>query len=405
MQTKLPANFQDTADGRDAESILRTCVHCGFCTATCPTYQLSGDELDGPRGRIYLIKQMLESGMCSGVTQLHLDRCLNCRACETACPSGVRYTRLLDIGRAVAEQHVRRPRRDRAVRFLITHLLPYQRRAGALIRTAVRLRPLLPSALRERLPARVPSGAWPRHAHARTMLVLPGCVQRHVSPVINAAAARVLDRLGINLVNVAQAGCCGALSYHTGAQEDGRDFMRGVIDACWPHIERGAEAIVMTASGCGATVKEYGELLRHDARYAERAARVSALAKDLAEILAGEQLNVLRLNIGAKRLALHTPCTLHHAQRLGGVVESLLQRLGFALTPVADAHLCCGSAGTYSLLQPALAEQLRYNKLAALQRGAPTHIVTANIGCQLHLASRAAVPVQHWIELVDAAMA
>lgn len=402
MQTSLLDTVKNTPEGREADAILRACVHCGFCTATCPTYQLLGDELDSPRGRIYLIKQMLEGGPVTAKTQLHLDRCLTCRSCETTCPSGVQYGRLVDIGRSVVEERVPRSFKERAQRRILRALIPYPRRFAALLRAGQFLRPLLPAALRDKVPAPQAQGAarWPAPRHVRKMLVLDGCVQPSAAPTTNAAAARVLDRLGVSLIRASGAGCCGALSHHLSAHDEAQNFMRRNIDAWWPHVEAGAEAIVMTASGCGTVVKEYGLLLRNDAAYAAKAVRISALTKDISEVLAGENLAALAVK-GRGKIAFHSPCTLQHGQAINGVVESLLRRSGYELAPVADAHLCCGSAGTYSILQPELSRQLRTNKLAALQAGAPETIVTANIGCQLHLQDDAAVPVKHWIELLD----
>ena len=405
MQTRLSSEFIDTPEGREADSILRACVHCGFCTATCPTYQLLGNELDGPRGRIYLIKQMLEGEPVSDKTRLHLDRCLTCRACETTCPSGVRYARLADIGREIAEQKVPRGGLDGLGRLLLRKLIPYPRRFAPLLRAGQWLRPLLPRALRNKVPAVQQPGAWPSQAHARRMLVLAGCVQSVGTPATNAACARVLDRLGISLVEAGGAGCCGAVSHHLSAPQEARAFMRRNIDAWWPHIEQGAEAIVITASGCGALVKEYGDLLQHDADYADKARRVSAMTKDISEVLDAGKLPQGRPPAGQRKVAFHNPCTLQHAQQLQGVVEPLLERAGYRLTEVADAHLCCGSAGTYSILQPALSKQLLGRKLEALQGDAPDIIATANIGCQLHLAGASRVPVRHWIELLDEALA
>lgn len=404
MQTRLSSEFIDTPDGEEADSILRACVHCGFCTATCPTYQLLGNELDGPRGRIYLIKQMLEGAAVSEKTRLHLDRCLTCRACETTCPSGVRYARLADIGREIAERKVPRGVVESALRKLLRKLLPYPRRFAPLLRAGQWLQPVLPDALRRKVPAVQNPGDWPLRTHARRMLVLAGCVQSVATPATNAASARVLDRLGIRLIAAADAGCCGAVSQHLSAQQEGCAFMRRNIDAWWPYIEQGVEAIVITASGCGAVVKDYGELLRHDAAYADKAKRVSALAKDISEILAAEELPVSVTPAAGTRVAFHSPCTLQHGQQLNNIVEPLLQRAGFQLAAVRDAHLCCGSAGTYSILQPALSKQLLDNKLGALQQDAPDVIATANIGCQLHLAGASRVPVKHWIELLDEAL-
>ena len=401
MQTSLSDEIKHTPEGREADAILRSCVHCGFCTATCPTYQLLGDELDSPRGRIYLLKQVLEGGPVSDKTQLHLDRCLTCRSCETTCPSGVRYGRLVDIGRAVVEERVPRPFAARMKRALLRAVIPHPRRFAALLRVGQVLRPLLPAALREKVPEAHAPRAWPAPRHARKMLVLDGCAQPSAAPNTNAAAARVLDKLGVSLIRAHSAGCCGAVSHHLSAHEEARDFMRRNIDAWWPHVEAGVEAIVMTASGCGVVVKEYGALLRDDPAYADKAARISALTKDVGEVLANENLEALKPLSRASKIAFHSPCTLQHGQSLGGVVESLLRRCGHELTPVVDAHLCCGSAGTYSILQPELSRQLRDNKLTALQAGAPHLIATANVGCQLHLQAGTAVPVRHWIELLD----
>jgi len=403
MQTSLSDAVKDTPEGREADAILRSCVHCGFCTATCPTYQLLGDELDSPRGRIYLIKQVLEGGPVTEKTQLHLDRCLTCRSCETTCPSGVRYGRLVDIGRAMVEEKVPRSLGERMQRGVLRALIPYPHRFAALLSIGRVLRPFLPRALRKKIPAAQAAVPWPAARHARKMLVLDGCVQPAVAPATNAAAARVLDRLGVSLIRATGAGCCGALSHHLSVHEEALDFMRRNIDAWWPHVEAGAEAIVMTASGCGAVVKDYGALLHDDPAYAAKAAHISALTKDLGEILASEELDLLAVNGGGRKVAFHSPCTLQHGQKIDGVVESLLRRCGYQLTAVADAHLCCGSAGTYSILQPQLSQQLLANKLAALQAGAPDIIVTANIGCQMHLQSGAVVQVRHWVELLDAA--
>lgn len=399
MRARLADVIADTPQGEEAGAILRSCVHCGFCNAACPTYQVLGDELDGPRGRIYLIKQMLEGETVSERTRLHLDRCLTCRACETACPSGVRYGRLLDIGRAAAERKVKRPRGDRIKRGLLRWVLPYPVRCAAMFRAARWLRLVLPASLRHHLPAVRPAMTWPQPRHARHMLVLSGCVQAILAPNINAAAAVVLDRLGISLIPVPNAGCCGALSYHLSAHDEALEFMRQNIDAWWPSVLAGAEAIVSTASGCGAMIGDYGSILRSDPVYAEKAHRVSELAKDISEVVAPSELFSVARPAGG-RLAFHSPCTLQHGQRIIGVVEALLARLGYTLTPVADPHLCCGSAGTYALLQPALSVRLRDDKIAALQAGDPEVIATANIGCLVHLQSGATRPVRHWIELI-----
>ncbi len=409
MQTNLADFIRDTADGREADAILRKCVHCGFCTATCPTYQLLGDELDGPRGRIYLIKQALEGNEITRQTQLHLDRCLTCRACETTCPSGVEYGRLADIGRKVVDERVPRGLWDSLKRAALSVVLPNTRIFGGLLALGRTLRPLLPAGLAEKIPERTAAaGDWPAPRHARKMLALAGCVQPALAPAINAAAARVLDRLGISLMEVPGAGCCGAVRFHMNRQEAGKSDMRSLIDAWWPRIEQGAEAIVMTASGCGTMVKEFGHLLRDDPVYAAKAARVSAITVDLGEVLGGERTELARLlraQAGAaKKIAFHSPCSLQHGQQIRGSIEPLLEAAGYELTSVPDAHLCCGSAGTYSILQPELSQQLRTQKLAALHTGAPTRIATANIGCLTHLQSGTQTPVEHWIELVERQM-
>ena len=405
MQTRLLPQYRESDLGREAEAILRACVHCGFCTATCPTYQLLGDERDGPRGRIYLVKQLLEGGPVSRVTQRHLDRCLTCRSCETTCPSDVRYGRLVEIGRLLAEERVRRPFRERVQRWLLRRVLPHPRRMGLLLGAAGVAAPLLPRRAREKLPPPQPTGPRPEPRHPRRVLALEGCVQSVATPATNAAAAKVLDRLGIGLVSPPGQGCCGAVSHHLSAEGEALAFMRRNIDAWWPAVEAGAEAILISASGCGVMVKEYGERLAGDPEYAEKAARVSGLAKDLAEVLAPEPLESLEVRPPREPLAFHPPCTLQHGQKLAGVVEGVLERLGFRLVPVADSHLCCGSAGTYSILQPELSRRLLQERLSALQAPRPAIIATANVGCQLHLRSGAEVPVKHWIELVAEALA
>jgi glycolate oxidase iron-sulfur subunit len=404
MQTTLSDHAKSLPRGEEAESILRSCVHCGFCNATCPTYQLLGDELDGPRGRIYLIKQVLEGHEVTEKTQLHLDRCLSCRNCETTCPSGVDYHNLLDIGRAVVDAAVPRPLGQRLLREGLRAVVPNAGLFKTLTQLGHSFKPLLPGALKTKLPDTIrPAKARPTAQHARQMLVLEGCVQPGLSPNTNAATARVLDRLGITTVSIAQAGCCGAVDYHLNAQEQGLQRARRNIDAWWPSVQAGAEAIVQTASGCGAFVKDYGHLLRNDPAYAQKAAVISERTKDLVEILRAEPLEQLG-GCTRQTLAFHCPCTLQHAQKLGGAVESVLTRLGFNLTPVPDSHLCCGSAGTYSVTQPVLATQLRDNKMNALESGNPDVIATANIGCQTHLASANRTPVMHWIELVEDAL-
>ncbi|WP_460114920.1 glycolate oxidase subunit GlcF [Pseudomonas sp. H2_D02] len=404
MQTTLSEYARQLPRAEEAERILRSCVHCGFCNATCPTYQLLGDELDGPRGRIYLIKQVLEGNEVTRATQEHLDRCLSCRNCETTCPSGVDYHNLLDIGRAVVDAAVPRPLGQRLLREGLRSVVPNPRLFKGLVSGGQVFRALLPDTLKAKLPRNVhPAKPRPTTRHDRQVLMLEGCVQPSLSPNTNAAAARVLDRLGISVTAIREAGCCGAVDYHLDAQAAGLDRARRNIDAWWPAIESGAEAIVQTASGCGAFIKDYGHLLSSDPAYAAKAAKVSALAKDLVEVLRDEPLDQLGVR-SDQRLAFHCPCTLQHAQRLGGAVEAILGQLGFNLTPVPDSHLCCGSAGTYSLTQPELSRQLRDNKLNALESGHPEVIATANIGCQSHLDGAGRTPVRHWIELVEEAL-
>ena len=405
MQTNLSEQARHLPRAEEAERILRSCVHCGFCTATCPTYQLLGDELDGPRGRIYLIKQVLEGVDPSASTREHLDRCLSCRNCESTCPSGVDYHNLLDIGRAVVEEQVPRTFGERAMRRGLRAVVPNAALFGALAKAGRTFYPLLPESLQSKLPRHPhPPVERPKPHHTRRMLMLEGCVQPALSPNTNAAAARVLDRLGISVIPAADAGCCGAVDYHLNAQAQGLERARRNIDAWWPSIEAGAEAIVQTASGCGAFVRDYGHLLERDTAYAAKAKRISELSRDLSEVLRDEPLEELHLQ-GDRRLAFHCPCTLQHALKLGGAVESVLTRLGFSLTGVPDSHLCCGSAGTYSLTQPALARRLRDNRMQALESGNPEVIVTANIGCQTHLGGAGRTPVRHWIELVEEALA
>ncbi|MDF1486053.1 glycolate oxidase subunit GlcF [Ramlibacter sp. H39-3-26] len=409
MQTQLAAEYAATPAGREAEAILRKCVHCGFCTATCPTYQLLGDELDGPRGRIYLIKQVLEGVAPTRKTQQHLDRCLTCRNCETTCPSGVQYGRLVDIGREAVDDKVPRPLGERALRWALKEGLPSPL-FGPAVKLGQAVRGLLPGALREKVPAPRAAGAWPAATHARRMLLLAGCVQPAMAPSINAATARVLDAAGIQAVVAPQAGCCGAVKFHLNDHDGGLAQMRANIDAWWPDVASGAvESIVVNASGCGATVKEYGYHLQGDAAYAERAARISALARDPGELLP-ELAPLLRPRLRAQaapppRYAYHPPCTLQHAQKLRGGVEAQLRALGFDLQVPAESHLCCGSAGTYSVLNPALAHALRDRKLGHLDALAPAAILSANIGCIAHLQSGTGVPVRHWIEVLDEALA
>ena len=409
MHTELSPEHAGTADGEAARALLQKCVHCGFCTATCPTYQLLGDELDGPRGRIYQIKNLLEGEAPTRELQTHLDRCLTCRNCESTCPSGVQYGELAEIGRRLVDARVERPATERLVRWALKEGLTSPLFAPALQLGQV-VRPLLPEALQAKVPERREADArgWPQQRHARRMLMLAGCVQPAMSPEINPATARVLDAAGIEVVLPSGAGCCGAIRAHLNDRDGGLADMRRNIDAWWPLIERGeVEAIVMNASGCGATVKEYGHHLSGDAAYAAKAARVSAMTRDLSELLP-ELVPVLKPKLAAAaqagRLALHPPCTLQHAQKLKGGLEAGLRALGFTVVLPADSHLCCGSAGTYSVLQPALSKQLRERKQASLAALEPDTVVSANIGCITHLQAGCATPVRHWVEVLDAAL-
>ncbi len=400
MQTHLADYIRDTAAGREADSILRKCTHCGFCLATCPTYRLLGDELDSPRGRIYQVKQVLEGAEPTASVQLHLDRCLTCRACETTCPSGVEYGRLADLGREIVEQQVPRRRGEAWLRTGLRTVLPRRALFGALLGLGRTFRPLVPARLRKKVHPRRSPGPWPTDTRDRQMLMLEGCVQPALEPPVNPATARLLDGLGVSVIRTPKAGCCGAIDQHLGAAEAACARIRRNIDAWWPHIEAGAEAIVVNASGCGAQVEDYGHLLRNDPAYADKARRVSELTIDPIELLERNADRLEPADDAPRRIAFQTPCTLQHALKLNGRVDALLAKIGFELTPVPDSHICCGSAGTYSVLQPELAGQLREQKLANLGSGDPELIATANIGCLTHLGEASNVPVRHWLELV-----
>ena len=410
MQTTLSPEYKNTADGIAAEAILRKCVHCGFCNATCPTYQLLGDELDGPRGRIYLMKQVLEGAEPTRKTQLHLDRCLTCRNCETTCPSGVDYGHLVDIGRKLVDAKVPRPAPEKALRWALKEGLPSPL-FGPAMKIGQIVRNVLPASLKNKVPARQQAGAWPTRVHGRKVLLLKGCVQPSMMPNIDRATARVLDAIGVQSVFAVSAGCCGAVKFHLNDQDGGKAHMRANIDAWWPHVEgqNKIEAILMNASGCGVTVKEYGHILQDDPTYAAKAKRISKLTKDLSEWLPEltEKLrDKLKGNSPTEGLtAFHPPCTLQHGQQLQGGVEKHLNALGFNIqTALNEAHLCCGSAGTYSVLNPDLAYQLRDRKLGNLATLQPKVIVSANIGCITHLQSGTATPVRHWVEVLDDAL-
>ena len=417
MQTNLADWIKDTPEGIEADAILRKCVHCGFCLATCPTYQLTGDELDSPRGRIYLMKEMLEGNAVTARTQFHLDRCLTCRACETTCPSGVQYGRLVDIGREVVERKVPRALADQFTRSVLKNTLPKTALFTLGLGVGRAVKALLPDSIGKYVTSKRDQGSWPAPVHARKMLVLEGCVQPAMAPSINHATARVLDKLGVSLIKADKAGCCGAIPHHLNDAHDAHLYVKRNIDAWWPAIEGGAEAIVVTASGCGTMVAEYGHLLRSDVAYAEKARRVSALTRDVSQVIEQERTSLSRLlkskatvvpldaEATRQTLAFHSPCSLQHGLKIRGVVESLLRDAGFELTVVPDGHLCCGSAGTYSLLQPELSQQLLTNKVKALESGEPDIIATANIGCMAHIESglhaSSRTPILHWIELID----
>ncbi|MDH5730951.1 MAG: glycolate oxidase subunit GlcF [Gammaproteobacteria bacterium] len=401
METHISRQFENNPYVQEAESILRACVHCGFCTATCPTYQILGNELDSPRGRIYLIKQVLEGNEVSRQTQQHLDRCLTCRSCESTCPSGVRYARLLDIGREIVDQKVARTLSEKIPRWLLKNIVPYPKRMRRLLKIGHVFKPLLPNQLKQKLPLLAKTFPEQKQSFARKMVVLHGCAQSVVTPQTNQAMSRVLAKLGIELIHAQQVSCCGAVNYHLADHDTGLDFMRRNIDAWWPLLEQGAEAIVISASGCGAMVKDYVQALQHDVQYAQKAKRISEMTSDICEVIRKENLQSLEKPKSKISVTFHSPCTLQHGQQLDGVVESILIDFGFELNVVDDAHICCGSAGTYSVLQPELSQQLLDNKLLNLKADKPDVIVTANVGCQMHLNTKTDKPVRHWIELLD----
>ena len=404
MQTNLAKEFLDSSKGQQADKILRACVHCGFCTATCPTYQLLGDELDSPRGRIYLIKQVLEGQTATKKTQSHLDRCLTCRSCETTCPSGVKYGQLVDIGREIVEKQVQRSFIESSQRFLLRKLIPYPTRFKTLLKLGQLVKPVMPGVIKNKIPRLQKTSPWPTQTQQRKMLVLSGCAQQVVTAQTNVSTANVLNKLGIQLIKESESGCCGALSQHLAEPEEAQQFIKRNIDAWWPYIEDGIEAIVITASGCGVMVKDYAHLVENDTAYADKAKRVSELAKDISEILRDEDFSSFSSQGNKPKVSFHSPCTLQHGLQLNGVVESILSKSGYELTQVDDSHLCCGSAGTYSVLQPKLSKQLLSNKITALEKHQPDIIATANIGCQMHLETKADKPVKHWIELIEQAI-
>jgi len=400
MRTSLQGPLADTAAGAIAEDVLRACVHCGMCNATCPTFHLTGDEIDGPRGRIYLIKQALEGEPTSRLTQHHLDRCLSCRACETTCPSGVEYHRLLDIGRAVVAARTSRPRGERLARWGLRTIAPHPGRLGPLVALGRAFRFALPASLARKLPRRTWAGPAPRGAAQRRMALLAGCVQSVVADHFNAATKRVFARVGVDLVETRAVGCCGALSFHADAPGEARAMARRNIDAWSRALDAGAEAIVVNASGCAAFIRDYPDIFCDEPQYADKARRIAAVVRDPVEVLRDSALTVDG-EPREPRIAVHDPCTLRNGPGLAGAVARLLASVGYDPRPVADPHLCCGSAGAYSLLQPAFAGRLRAEKLAALTAGDPQAIYTANVGCWMHLSETSPVPVRHWIEAID----
>jgi glycolate oxidase iron-sulfur subunit len=398
MRTEVKGPLRGTAAGAIAENVIGACVHCGMCNGACPTFRLTGDELDGPRGRIYLVKQALEGEEVSALTRRHLDRCLECRACETACPSGVEYHRLLDIGRNAVAEAAPRPEAERRLRWLVRFAASQPALLGLLFATGGLARALMPKSLSFRPPPRVAPGTWPGTRHARRMVILGGCVQAAAAPRFNAATARVFDKIGISLSE--RSGCCGAVPFHLEAGKSARVMARRQVDALIQALDGGAEAIVVNASGCAAFMRDWPDLFCDEPDYLAKARRVAAAVKDPIEILAGADLTARRAP-AERRVAVHDPCTLKNGPRLGGRVETLLARLGFEPTPIADDGQCCGSAGTYSLFQPEFAQKLRVAKLTALNAGEPQAIVTGNVGCWMHLGAASAIPVRHWIEAVD----
>jgi len=412
MHTSLSSKFQHTAEGKKAQELIEKCVHCGFCNATCPTYQILGDELDGPRGRIYLMKEVFEGGVPTRITQEHLDRCLTCRACETTCPSGVQYSQLLDLGKEVVERKVPRSRPEQLLRWMVREVVSEPKRFQRALNVGQKLKPVLPQALKEKIPQQhmvdPATLQWPVAKRERQMLVLEGCVQPALAPEINAAAARVLDRFGIQLTRVDRAGCCGAVRHHNSDKPGARAQAKQNIDAWWPFIDSGSvEAIVSTASGCGVELQEYALLLADDPHYAHKAERVAELSQDISVIVSqeierlGNEFEVKKQNVA---VAVQEPCTFQHALREKTPIAHLLQQFGYEPQIPQDAHLCCGSAGTYSIFQPKLSQQLRANKLQALNQTGPQYIATANIGCQSHLAEASEVSVVHWVQLADMAL-
>lgn len=412
MQTNISKQFLDNVNTIEAQTILRSCVHCGFCNATCPTYQLLGDELDGPRGRIYLIKQVMEGAEPTRQTQLHLDRCLTCRNCETTCPSGVQYSHLLNIGRAVVNQKVTRSVSQKSLHLLLRKTFLSPLLFSTIIKTGQLFRPLFPSSIKRSIPEVQKKITFQATAHARKVLLVAGCVQSSLKPNTDIAAQVVFDKLNIECVEVPAGGCCGSLSHHLNAESEAKQIIKKNIDSWWPLVDsKSIEAICMTASGCGVAIKEYEQLLVGDKDYADKAKIISALYKDPAEIVFAELdripddkdiklINETSVTAKNKNIAFHPPCTLQHGMKINNLIEPILSRCGFNVLAFEDKHLCCGSAGTYSITQKTLSQQLLSNKLTNINKTEHDFIVTSNIGCQLHLQSGTATPVLHWLELL-----
>ncbi len=401
MDVKLHESYRDTPQAKQAKQIISACVHCGFCNATCPTYQHFSDERDGPRGRISLIKQMLETGNATDKTQIHFDQCLTCRNCETTCPSNVQYGQLIDIGRQLIDEKTTRPLGARFSRKLLILIVPFPKRFGLLLRLGQLCKPLLWGELKRKIPEKQTRTIINQPDCKRKMILLSGCVQSVAKPETNQAATRLLNRFNIAVREHQQVQCCGAVTHHLDFHERTLATIRRNIDIWWHDVEQGAEAIISTASGCGVMLKDYDKLLKDDPAYRDKAQKISALSKDISEVIIAEDWQAIKVNAHQQSIVLHCPCTLQHGQKLDGVIEQIFAKAGIALAPTKDGHLCCGSAGTYSILQPKTAKALRDNKLKALTIANPAQIVTANIGCQMHLQSNTSTPISHWVELLD----
>ncbi len=401
MRARLAESNSSKSFALAATEIIRSCVHCGMCNASCPTYQLTGDELEGPRGRIYLIKGILETGETSDVARTHLDQCLVCRSCEASCPSGVKYGELLELTKPHIESSNRSPLRLRIKRYLIVQIVPNKVLFSMFFAVGRLLKPLLSSNLKILIPERASLQASRRVAHKRKALLLSTCAQSVVRPSIDTAAIKIFDRLGITLIPVAGAGCCGALALHCGYEEKAIVQAKANIDAWWPYIELGAESIIATSSGCGLQLKGYERLLKEFPDYSAKSKYLAGLIKDPIELIDDQKLSAVTKDSDRCSIAFQSPCSQQHGLKINGRVEAVLERLGWNFTKVKDPHLCCGSAGSYSILYPETSARLREEKLNALSQGSPELIVTANIGCQLHLGAKSAVPVIHWLELIE----